>query len=38
MSVFNNEETLSNFLHAAMAIPFALPLIGMTIRIVSHLI
>jgi len=38
MSIFNNEETLSNFLHAAMAIPFALPLIGMTIRIVSHLI
>ena len=38
MSIFNNEETLSNFLDAAMAIPFALPLIGMTIRIVSHLI
>jgi len=38
MSIFNNEKTLSNFLHAEMAIPFALPLIGMTVRIVSHLI
>ena len=37
MSIFN-EEYLSNFLHAAMAIPFALPVIGITIRIVSHLI
>jgi hypothetical protein len=37
MSIFN-EEYLSNFLHAAMAIPFALPLVGITIRIVSHLI
>lgn len=38
MSIFNNEEYLSNFLHAAMALPFALPLIGITARIVSHLI
>lgn len=37
MSIFN-EEYLSNFLHAAMAIPFALPLIGITARIVAHLI
>lgn len=37
MSIFN-EEYLSNFLHAAMAIPFALPLIGITARIISHLI
>lgn len=37
MSSFN-EEYLSSFLHAAMAIPFALPLIGITARIVSHLI
>jgi hypothetical protein len=37
MSIFN-EEYLSNFLHAAMALPFALPLIGITARIVSHLI
>ena len=37
MSIFN-EEYLSNFLQAAMAIPFALPLIGITARIVSHLI
>ncbi len=37
MSIFN-EEYLSNFLHAAMALPFALPLIGITTRLVSHLI
>lgn len=37
MSIFN-EEYLSNFLHAAMALPFALPLIGITARLVSHLI
>lgn len=37
MSIFN-DEYLSNFLHAAMAIPFAMPLIGITARIVSHLI
>ena len=37
MSIFN-EEYLSNFLHAAMALPFALPLIGITARIVSHLV
>lgn len=37
MSIFN-EEYLSNFLHAAMALPFALPVIGITVRIVSHLI
>ena len=35
---FFNEEYLSNFLHAALAIPFAIPLIGMTLRIVHHLI
>jgi hypothetical protein len=38
MSIFNNDEYLSNFLHAALAIPFALPLIGLTARIISHLI
>jgi hypothetical protein len=37
MSSFN-DEYLSNFLHAALAIPFALPLIGMTARLISHLI
>jgi hypothetical protein len=37
MSRFN-DEYLSGFLHAALAIPFALPLIGMTARLVSHLI
>jgi len=36
MSTFS-EEYLSNFLHAALAIPFALPLIGMTIRLASQL-
>jgi len=36
MSTFN-DEYLSNFLHAALAIPFALPLIGMTIRLASQL-
>ena len=34
MSIFN-DEYLSNFLHAALAIPFAIPLIGITLRIVS---
>ena len=38
MSIFNNDEYLSNFLHAAMALPFALPLIGFSLRILSHLI
>ncbi len=37
MTIFN-EENLSNFLHAALAIPFAIPLIGITLRIVHHLI
>lgn len=33
-----NDENLSNFLHAALAIPFAIPLIGIALRIASHLI
>ena len=37
MSIFN-DEYLSNFLHAALAIPFAIPLVGMAMRIVSHLV
>ena len=37
MSIFN-DEYLSNFLHAALAIPFAIPLVGMTLRILSHLV
>jgi hypothetical protein len=36
MTTFN-DEYLSNFLHAALAIPFALPLIGMTMRLASQL-
>jgi hypothetical protein len=35
---FFNDEYLSNFLHAALALPFALPLFGVALRIVSHLI
>jgi len=38
MNIFNNDEYLSNFLHAAMALPFALPLLGFSVRILSHLI
>jgi hypothetical protein len=37
MTIFN-EEYLSNFLHAALAIPFAIPLIGITLRVIHHLI
>ena len=37
MTIFN-DEYLSNFLHAALAIPFAIPLVGIALRIVSHLI
>ena len=37
MNIFE-DEYLSNFLHAAVALPFALPLLGFSIRILSHLI
>lgn len=37
MTIFNDEH-LSNFLHAALAIPFAIPLVGIALRIASHLI
>ena len=37
MTIFN-EEYLSNFLHAALAIPFAIPLVGIVLRIAHHLI
>ena len=37
MAIFN-EEYLSNFLHAALALPFALPLIGFSLRVLSHMI
>ena len=37
MDIFN-DEYLSNFLHAAMALPFALPLLAFSLRILSHLI
>ena len=37
MNIFN-DEYLSNFLHAAMALPFALPLVGISLRVLSHLI
>ena len=37
MEIFNDEH-LSNFLHAAMALPFALPLLGFSLRLLSHLV
>jgi hypothetical protein len=37
MTIFD-DENLSNFLHAALALPFAIPLIGIAMRIASHLI
>jgi len=37
MNIFN-DEYLSNVLHTALAIPFAIPLVGIALRIVSHLI
>jgi hypothetical protein len=37
MNIFN-DEYLSNFLHAALAIPFAIPLVGIALRIAAHLI
>ena len=38
MTFSRTDEIISGLLHAALAIPFALPLIGMTARIVTHLI
>jgi hypothetical protein len=37
MTIFD-DENLSNFLHAALALPFAIPLFGFAMRIASHLI
>jgi hypothetical protein len=37
MDIFSDER-LSNFLHAAMALPFALPLLGLSLRVLSHLV
>ena len=37
MTIFDDEH-LSNFLHAALALPFAIPLLGFSLRILSHLI
>lgn len=37
MEIFN-DEYLSNFLHAAVAFAFALPLLGISLRVLSHLI
>lgn len=37
MAIFE-DEYLSNFLHAALALPFAIPLLGISLRILSHLI
>jgi hypothetical protein len=38
MTFSRTDEIISGILHAALAIPFALPLIGMTARIATHLI
>ena len=38
MSYFDTEELLSNFLHAAVAIPFAIPAFLVTAHLVSHLV
>jgi hypothetical protein len=37
MDIFSDER-LSNFLHAAMALPFAIPLLGLSLRVLSHLV
>ncbi len=38
MTFFKIDEVLSNVLHATLAIAFAIPVFGMAIRIVSHLV
>ena len=37
MTIFD-DENISNFLHAALALPFVIPLFGMAMRIATHLI
>jgi hypothetical protein len=38
LMTFFDDENLSNFLHAALALPFIIPLFGIAMRIASHLI
>lgn len=38
MTFSKTDEIISGLLHAALAIPFAIPLFGMTARIAAHLI
>jgi hypothetical protein len=38
MTFSRTDEIISGLLHAALAIPFALLLVGMTARIATHLI
>jgi hypothetical protein len=38
MTFFKLDEYLSGFLHAALAIPFALPFFGMAVHAAKHLV
>ena len=38
MTFFKVDEYLSNFLHAALAIPFAIPLFGIAMHVAKHLV
>ena len=38
MSFFNSDEILSNFLHAALAIPFGISALMIAAHVASHLV
>jgi len=38
MTFFKLDEYLSGFLHAALAIPFAIPFFGMAVYVARHLV
>lgn len=38
MTLFNSDEMISNFLHAALALAFAIPAFGMAIHVAKHLV
>ena len=38
MTFFNIDETISNFLHATLALAFAIPAFGMAIHVAKHLV
>jgi hypothetical protein len=38
MPFFDIDETISNFLHAALALAFAIPAFGMAIHVAKHLV